>query len=276
MLLPGGLIREGIRRRDFAFRPLTGAVELALAEVVAAEMTLPRRVTTVLAIALAEVAGEEVGPETVAGLAVADRQYLMAMLAVELGQEQLWYIAECRGCGDRFDFPVRFRDLPVKEAGSGYPFTEVVTSLGTSRFRVATGSDQELLAAQPEANDPARLLAAACLVVSPEGGGKMDLPYHWAQALTDEDINRIETALEAVAPEMGVAVQAACPGCGYPQTIGIDPYGVLASISVTNLLQEVHLLASTYHWSERDILDLPHKRRRHYLELIDQNRGLVG
>ncbi len=32
MRLPGGIVRDGARRRDFAFRPLTGAVELALAE----------------------------------------------------------------------------------------------------------------------------------------------------------------------------------------------------------------------------------------------------
>jgi hypothetical protein len=275
MLLPGGLMRGGARRREYAFRPVTGAVEMALVEIVAADMTLPKRVTAALAIALAEVGGEEPRPETVAGLAVADRQYLMAMLAVELGREQLWYIAECRGCGQRFDFSLRFLDLPVKEAGEGYPFAEVATSLGSYRFRVATGSDQELLAAQVDAGDSLRLLVAGCMVAAPEGGGKIDSSHQWAQALTDDDINRIETALEAVAPEMAVAVQTVCPGCGNHQTIEIDPYGVFVSLSGTDLLHEVHLLASTYHWSERDILELSHKRRRRYLELIDQDQGLV-
>jgi hypothetical protein len=35
MRLPGGILRDGVRRRDFAFRPLTGVVELVRA--VAAE-----------------------------------------------------------------------------------------------------------------------------------------------------------------------------------------------------------------------------------------------
>jgi hypothetical protein len=38
----------------------------------------------------------------------------------------------------------------------------------------------------------------------------------------------------------------------------------------------VHVLASTYHWSERQILGLPRSRRRLYLDLIDRSRGVHG
>ncbi|MBL8741651.1 MAG: hypothetical protein JNK04_11175 [Myxococcales bacterium] len=35
------------------------------------------------------------------------------------------------------------------------------------------------------------------------------------------------------------------------------------------LLQDVHRIASRYHWAERDILALSWARRRRYLNLID-------
>jgi hypothetical protein len=36
------------------------------------------------------------------------------------------------------------------------------------------------------------------------------------------------------------------------------------------LLREVHRLARAYHWSERDILSLPLKRRLAYLLLLEE------
>jgi hypothetical protein len=36
------------------------------------------------------------------------------------------------------------------------------------------------------------------------------------------------------------------------------------------LLREIHVLASTYHWSERDILALPRARRRAYIAMVSE------
>jgi hypothetical protein len=65
-------------------------------------------------------------------------------------------------------------------------------------------------------------------------------------------------------------VQATCPACGIVHDIAIDPYVFLAWPLAQDLFHEVHLLASTYHWSELEILALPQHRRRRYLKLIDQ------
>jgi hypothetical protein len=36
---------------------------------------------------------------------------------------------------------------------------------------------------------------------------------------------------------------------------------------VDELLEEIHLLASRYHWSEKEILEVPESRRRVYINL---------
>ncbi len=41
MRLPGGIVEGGALQRDFAFRPMTGAVELAVCEAGAAQSSLP-------------------------------------------------------------------------------------------------------------------------------------------------------------------------------------------------------------------------------------------
>ena len=38
------------------------------------------------------------------------------------------------------------------------------------------------------------------------------------------------------------------------------------------LLREIHLLATTYHWPEREILGLSHRRRLAYLLMIEADR----
>ena len=274
MVLPGGILRDGARRRDFAFRPLTGAVELALADATGVDSSLPTKVTAALVATLEHVGGEPPLPATVAALSVGDRQFLMGRLAVGLGLGESWLTAVCGRCGERFDFSVDYRDLPVKEAGEGYPLAEVETSVGPCSFRVPTGADQEILAGLDD-SEAFRSLLGRCLVAptGPEGDGSSR--GEKADGFTPDDAARIETALEAVAPEVAVSVQAACPACGTPHGIDVDPYRVLSHQTAGGLLQEIHILASAYHWSEAEILALPLKRRRSYLDLIDRSRGMA-
>lgn len=276
MELPGGIMRDGVRRREFAFRPLTGAVELALDEAAEADVPLPARVTAVLSATMEHVGGEDPLPATVAGLSVADRQYLMGRLALGLGRGDTWLTVACDRCGERFDFAVNYGELPVKAAGEGYPFATVETSLGPCRFRVPTGIDQEFLAGIDNDAEALRVLVSCCLTDFPGQKGKGMCPRDdGAGTFSPDDVARIEAALEAVAPEMAVSVQAACPDCGSLHLIDVDPYGVLHQYAGGSLLQEIHTIAATYHWGEAEILALPRERRRRYLELIDRARGMA-
>ncbi|RNC65269.1 MAG: hypothetical protein ED859_17660 [Desulfuromonadales bacterium] len=275
MGLPGGILRDGALRRDFAFRPLTGAVELALAEAARAGSPLPVRVTAALAATLEHVGGVAAVPTVVADLSVGDRQFLMGRLAVGLGVGESWLTASCSMCGERFDFAVDYGDLPVKEGGEGYPFATVETSLGPCRFRVPTGVDQEAVANLDDGGEAIQCLMGRCLVAIPGqmAGGRLHDDI--VGSFTPDDCARIEAAVEAVAPEVAVSVQAACPACGAPHAIDVDPYRVLSPRSGEELLRETHILASTYHWSETEILALPQDRRRRYLDLIDRARGMA-
>ncbi len=88
-------------------------------------------------------------------------------------------------------------------------------------------------------------------------------------------MSALEAALERVSPEASLAVSANCPECGVGNAVAIDPYLLLTDDSGEILLDEIHTIASAYHWPEAEILALPRTRRRRYIQRIDRARGMV-
>ena len=121
---------------------------------------------------------------------------------------------------------------------------------------------------------PERLIAEAYAVFAGEEEARRVLARRCllepGAALSPKVVERAEEALEAVAPEMTDRAQTACPECGAVTEVPIDPYFCLDLIG-QELFGEVHRIASTYHWSEPEILRLPRERRRLYLQLIDRD-----
>lgn len=262
MRLPGGLVEDGVRRRDWVFRPLSGALELALAEVAQDSASTPQAVTRALCLALDQLAGAPPSASRVADLCVADRQFLMCQLDGHLGNAGGWFDADCARCGERFDYYLDCAALPVREAGDGYPHAQVDLDGRRLRFRLPTGADQEMIAALSEGQ--ARDCLLRQLASEPDAANVAD-------AAT---IAAIDAALEAVAPAIVLGLAAACPECGAANVVELDPYRALARRS-DDLLHEVHDIALCYHWREADILDLPRARRLRYLQMIADQRGLA-
>lgn len=263
MQLPGGLVEEGRRQRQYRFWPVSGALELALAETAEVAASIPVAVTRMLALALKDLGGEPVNEERAASLCVADRQFLMRELDRHLGFDGGWFHADCAVCTARFDFHLRYGELPVQEAGPDFPLATIEWQGRALRFRLPTGRDQEALTRVPGGQARSWLLQQ--LSCEPEQLATVD------EALVDS----VEAALETVAPTVVVQVQARCPECGASTTVDLDPYRVLMRQS-DDLLSQVHRIALYYHWSETEILGLPHTRRQRYLEMIDRSRGMVS
>ena len=270
MVLPGGIVRGGQRLRDYSFRSLTGVQEIAVAEAFGSGAPVPQRITAVLAATLDSLGGEAVTEDAVRGLAIGDRLFLMQRLVVHLGMESGWFSADCEHCSEPFDFPLRFSDLPCKPGGEGFPFAALQTEQGNLRLRAPAGADQEILAAEDLDGRPALLrLVGLCLV---EGPADFDM-----ERLSDDELAEIDRALEAVSPEPATEVALDCPACSRPTRAQLD-VTLMPFPSRDLLFQEVHRIASVYHWSEADILSLGRDRRQRYLAMIarDQASGVAA
>jgi hypothetical protein len=265
--LPGGIKIDGALKRSFHFKPVTGSVEIAVCESASDAGTIPARVTAVLSEALAELGDMPVSVPRIRNLSVCDRQFLMGQLAAHIDDQLVWLTAECGQCHEMFDVSLRFAELPVKPAGKDYPETTVETELGKFRVRVPTGADQEAIAMVADETEALHGLLQR-LLSTVESSRSLDV-----KQLSQSDIAAIEARVETMAPEIATYVRTQCPGCATENQIPINPYAAL-QCPVGELYAEIHRLANTYHWSESDILGLPRTRRKIYLQLIDQSRGM--
>jgi hypothetical protein len=268
MPLPGGLWHNDQCYREFGFRPLTGAVELAVSEASQFVGTRPEAVTDLLQASLGHLGGLEPDTVLIDTLSVGDRHFLTTRLFAWLGKDEAWFTVDCQACNAHFDFPLRFSSLPVKPAGPSYPFCETILGAGTFKWRVPNGADQKVLALLPENADTVRVLLQHCLVEGKTAAGGVALDRLIAD-LTDLEIAQVEAALEGQAPEVATLAQATCPGCSRVNMIQIDPFLYL-NAPFQGISTDVHRIASVYHWSEAEILSLPSQRRQRYLDLIDQ------
>ena len=91
--------------------------------------------------------------------------------------------------------------------------------------------------------------------------------------LTESDIEAIDQALEEISPAVCNQLLVKCPDCEREQNAVLDHYA-LTGMDHHGFYDEVHMLASHYHWSEAAILALPKSRRRLYLGKINRTVGI--
>lgn len=278
--LPGGWWNGNVLHRDALVRPLTGHDEEALLEHTAA--MLAERTSALIARCVGRLGTiEPVTPDSAADLTIGDREALvLAVRRATLG-ERLQCVVDCPDCGAAMDLDLAVGDLllaPYEASAPHYDDTmRVADGVWRVRYRLPTGADQ-IAAARVCADDAlrgARELLARCVidVASPSGDciEAASLPQAVADALGQR--------MAALDPQAEIALAFACPECGTETSAILDAADLLFRELAARgdaLYHEVHRLAMHYHWSERDILALPHRKRRRYLALLADERGEVA
>jgi hypothetical protein len=258
-----------------ALRPPGGAEDLLLLE---AARTPAGDAT--LAVALARRLARTVEDEPLDWMAlpVPDLDTLMLRLRQLLIGDRIRADVSCiaAGCGRRIDIAFGIEDFlahhapqpdelrehgcEVEAAGEPGWFRLVSPETLTQpvSFRLPTVADQLAVLGQPNALDT---LARRCMRPAP-------LPAQVRQ--------QVEAAMEALAPSLSSDLQGVCPECGAEVSVEFDArWFCLRELRdrAVFIYQEVDLLARRYHWSERDILALPHTRRAAYAELARRVEG---
>ena len=275
-LLGGYLDDRGRLHKDTDIVPLTGREEETLAD--AREQNKARLVSEVLARCITRLGSlETVTPEITRGLLVADRQYLLLKLRqLTFGPKvQSTVFCPWPDCSSRVDIDFSLTDIPVKHAenrGATYTFSlppSADTRTGESmrlHYRLPVGADQEALQPRALVNEAEALthLLDRCLVG--EDGGKIA-----ASDLSPAARMALEREMESSAPAVDLNMDAVCPECGRGFSLPFDLqdffFGEL-HISRDLLYREVHYLAYHYHWSEEEIMTMPRRKRRSYINVL--------
>jgi len=284
-LLPGGYVdADGTLQREVELAPFTGREE----ELLAGRQQRGESaalVTTVLQRCIRRLGAiSPVSAEVTRGLLVADRQYLLLKLReLTLGEHvRATLCCPWPDCGKKVMVSFSTGEIPVTESvdkGPLYrmelaPEAAFVATDGEYyrdiAFRLPNGGDQEALATlldQNEAHALTRLLQRCIHRI-----GSLNHPDEAAIArLSPLARLEIERQMERVAPKVELTMESQCSECGrdYAAPFELQDFffGELRT-SRDLLYREVHYLAYHYHWSEREIMDLPRQKRRTYIEIL--------
>jgi hypothetical protein len=251
---------------ELRFRQPTGAEDLLLLE--AEDLGVDLAITLLTALARTSESGEwsEPGEIDWHSLSVTDLDAALLALRRGLIGDRIQSTIRCP-CGETIDIDFGAGDYLAQHAPRQTTAMRAVTVEADGwyrltgadvRFRLPSCADQSAVQRRDDAD---KELARRCLK-----------PDRVAGALR----RRIESAMEALAPNLCGSLEGVCPGCQATVQIAFDPQRyVLEELKqrATFLLEEVHLIASRYRWQESDILALPQARRARYAELLFDARA---
>ena len=272
-VLPGGYWDEGgTLHRDFELAPLTGRDEELLAQSGLAESA--SLVTAVLSRAVRRVGDVSPISEHVARqLLVADRQYLLMKLRRSTfgGIVRGSVFCPWRDCGERVSLQFQIDDLPVQEAGERAPYFTMTLSSGSDvDFRLPNGADQETVSPLVPRNEAEALSLLLARAIRRIGAKSSPAPDDVA-ALSPIERSEIETEMERLSPRIELDFDTSCSECGRSFVVPFNLqqffFGELRTASDL-LYREIHYLAYHYHWSEREIMEMPRDKRQKYIEVL--------
>jgi len=193
-------------------------------------------------------------------LPIGKRIECLLVLAALDGAEQVDADLRCPSCRQMLEVTLTVEELLEGGRAAADATIEVEVDGTTRRFRRPTGRDQLawMKQAYPD-EESVRLEMVASLAVT-DG------------AVSGAELAPVEAALDRADPLLRSAVLAECPDCGQSAEHEIDLAGfALGRLrrSQDMLFETVHLLASRYHWSEADILNIPEWRRARYVAMLD-------
>jgi hypothetical protein len=239
-------------------------------EDLAVEFRLAPRVeliTELLALCLREAGNTPIERKFVVEMPVGLRMEALIRLAALADSRTFCWRLRCTSteCGQESEFELtadeivsqgsELRDLPALETEiAGEPVL----------VRRPTGADQAQWIAQPPERESEFMLRA--ILVRPS----LDDLLAKGQSLESIAV-AIDEVMDRFDPLPGFHVSGICPHCGKSSEVSPDLSGVALERLFRGqqaLIEDVHRLASHYHWTEDQILELPAWRRQSYLDLI--------
>ena len=213
---------------------------------------------------LAAASGEPL--ERLARLPIGERDRLLLDFRVAMFGECFECETTCPECTVRLELSLNASDLLVPPSAGDWADLQLPEGNCSVRLRAPDSVDLAACMELPEG--AVRVLLERCSQVVDANGEAQDLP-----ALTVADRAIVANRLAELDPQADVAFHLSCPDCSHHWLASFDSAGFLlqeVAGYVERVLDEVHLLASAYCWSEMTILSMESSRRKGYLARVLQ------
>jgi hypothetical protein len=212
-----------------------------------------------LALLLHSLAEPDEEPNSLADKPLGERNAALIRLREATFGRTMHAYTDCPECGLRLEFELDSAELLAMRP---YEMTPIVA--GGYAFRPPTDRDLAAILAEETDEDAALKLLRLCAVDTDEFVAEIDL-----ESLLDT----VETAIEGADPLTEIMLDLHCQACGHERKAILDIVDFLweeINAYATRLLDDIHILASAYGWSESTILSLSDVRRAAYLERVSE------
>jgi hypothetical protein len=171
----------------------------------------------------------------------------------------------CPECAEHVEFDVAASQLTCDAGSVAEQSFEVEHEGWDISFRLPTTAD--LIGCAATTEGLARRIALRCIVEARWGTTRVT-----CDTLPDTVLEAVGERCAALDPQADIELELACPACGHRWRSPFDIAAFLWSeleAWATRMLDEIHVIASGYGWSEAEILNLSPSRRRYYLERLE-------
>ena len=227
--------------------------------------TRPWLVTSVLSRCAVAAGGRPVLEDAIWELPVSTRIEAVVALACAASVRPLEWRVRCghADCGSEAELELTAAEIrQVTAEACAEKLAPIRLGSRTALLRRPTGIDQRQWLAGGEGT----AAMAAALMVEPS------VEELNGEGVTLEEIGEaLDRAMEQYDPLVGFHLDVNCPECGRPTAQAPDlAGGALERLwrAQLGLIDQVHRLASHYHWTEEEIARIPAWRRQAYLDCI--------
>lgn len=203
--------------------------------------------------------------DTLATLSIGRRDASLLTLREWTFGPSLSSVVVCPQCRQKVE--LSFDVSAVRPDAALEPPPEIAVAVADYELQVRppNSADVAAIASEPGTDRKRRLLFERCLISARRNG----LPAPSGE-LPAETMDAVAERLAEADPQADVQIDIACPFCGNGWRAVFDIVTFFWSeieAWACRIIREVHILASAYGWSERDILALSPVRRQFYLEM---------
>lgn len=217
------------------------------------------------ALALLACACPDSSREALAGLSVGRRDAALLKLREWAFGREMTSNAACENCGQLLEMKLDTSRLCHPSSDSTAP-PEFTVTLEGWEVRMRLPNTADLLACS--GTDPAEIpkqIFARCLLVASVESREMS-----ADQLPEEVVQAAIEEMAKTDPQANLEIDISCAACGHHWRELFDIVSFFwteIDAWAKRMLREIHVLASTYGWSEAEILNLSPLRRHCYLEM---------
>jgi hypothetical protein len=195
-------------------------------------------------------------PNTLADRPLGERNAALLRLHDALSGDELQSSVDCPECRERLEFTLSATAMCPNAVS---PPSHV--RVGDVLVRVPTTRDLASLTRETDANRAADLLLKRLVPAPPPGETPPDPPH----------LDAVTRALDQADPCADLTVALTCPACAHAWAAALDIAVFVweeIELRARRFLDEVHVLAQAYGWTETEILQLSDARRSGYIDRV--------